>query len=726
MAATLGNVLNLYSIKPPTHKPVVLSAKGLTILLEPFDHLAPSPLFQSPINAATNGKSSTKRSARKNKLSRRAQAMLEANEGRLQYNAVRRLAGTNSGTVEDDEAAALWAEESSSSGVKMSDSFLQRLIRRIIENLQLQVQSVNIEVRGSNGSSVGLILQNLSLVSTDDQGNPAFVARKIPSPNSTAAEFLYKALHIAGFGLYCDEPHQNKLHHSYIVSPLSFKATLRQSDAMRCIEFPKYLVSSNLSNCSILMTKQQLELISQIIGTLKSAKGLRSLYPEYRPDVPISRASAKLWWIYAVKSVLRITRRRSCWVDFLQAFQKRKIYISLYKRHMYKATCSWLNKPLTHDEIKALTDIENDNSISVEGIMAWRNMADAQVELERKKRNSLAQKNQSANSRIGSPAGVRPSNRRVSLMGSIFGSTKAGNFNNSINTDLGLDKDNTNQYNLDDEPPFTLTPEEMKELEAINLEQTSDMMVSVDSKLCDLKFGLASFKVDLILPHSQLVSLTMGAVTSSFAANADGSYAFDFSLSSLQIDDKITVGSMFPSVARTMSVAPATKQNHSSSSINPTVMASSRQAFQIMLDRARHGDSHLVVRGAAIELVASPVFVVGISNFFNVSPSLTTNKNIGQIGESHSLELSLLPTNNPYLQESVSGNIDLFFDTNEGKSYHFTSTSSLPLSHSVSTILDENPNKGATLVRISDNISKALAEAWKNKKRTQRKWTVDM
>jgi hypothetical protein len=41
---------------------------------------------------------------------------------------------------------------------------------------------------------------------------------------------------------------------------------------------------------------------------------------------------------------------------------------------------------------------------------------------------------------------------------------------------------------------------------------------------------------------------------------------------------------------------------------------------------------------------------------------------IGQIGESHSLELSLLPTNSPYLQESVSGNIDLFFDTNEGKS----------------------------------------------------------
>lgn len=702
---------------------MILSAKGLTILLEPFDHLAPSPLFQSP--TSNGGKSGTKRSARKNKLSRRAQAMMEANEGRLQYNAVRRLAGTNSGAAEDDDTAALWAEEASSS-VKMSDSFLQRLIRRIIENLQLQVQSVNIEVRGADGSSVGLILQNLSLVSTDDQGNPAFVARKIPSVNSTNAEFLHKALHIAGFGLYCDEPHQNKLHHSYIVSPLSFKATLRQSDAMRCIEFPKYLVSSNLSNCSILMTKQQLELISQIIGTLKSAKGLRSLYPEYRPYVSISRASAKLWWIYAVKSVLRITRRRSCWVDFFHAFQKRKVYISLYKRHMYKASCPWLNKPLTPDESKALTDIENDNSISVEGIMAWRNMADAQVELERKKRDSLALKNQSSNSRISSHAGVRPSNRRVSLMGSLFGSAKAVNYGNSLNTDVAHMVDNNNQFDSDDEPPFTLTPEEMKELEAINLEQTSDMMVSVDSKLCDLKFGLASFKVDLILPHSQLVSLTMGAVTSSFSANADGSFAFDFSLSSLQIEDKITVGSIFPSVVRTMSVPSATQQNHSSTSINSAVAVCSRQAFQIMLDRARNGDSHLIVRGAAIELVASPVFVVGISSFFHVSSSSTTNKTLGIIGESHPLELSSLPSNNPYLQESVSGNIDLFFDTNEGKSFHFAGTNSLPRSHPVSTNMDENPNKTAAFVRISDNISKALAEAWKNKKRTQRKWTIDM
>jgi hypothetical protein len=40
------------------------------------------------------------------------------------------------------------------------------------------------------------------------------------------------------------------------------------------------------------------------------------------------------------------------------------------------------------------------------------------MHLERKKRDSLALKNQSASSRIGSPAGIRPSNRRVSLMGS--------------------------------------------------------------------------------------------------------------------------------------------------------------------------------------------------------------------------------------------------------------------------------------------------------------------
>jgi hypothetical protein len=138
-------------IKTPTRKPVVLSAKSLTILVEPFDHLAHSPLFQSPINAMTNGKS------------------------------------------EDDEAAALWAEESSSSGVKMSDSFLQRLIRRIIEHLQLQVQSVNIEVCGSNGSSVGLILQNLTRA-TLPSWHEKYHRRIAPPLNSCIRHCISQAL----------------------------------------------------------------------------------------------------------------------------------------------------------------------------------------------------------------------------------------------------------------------------------------------------------------------------------------------------------------------------------------------------------------------------------------------------------------------------------------------------------------------------------------------------
>jgi len=233
---------------------------------------------------------------------------------------------------------------------------------------------------------------------------------------------------------------------------------------------------------------------------------------------------------------------------------------------------------------------------------------------------------------------------------------------------------------------------------------------SPDSKLCDLKFGLLSLKVDLILPNDQmLASLAMGAVSSSFAANADGSFSFDFSLSSLQIDDRITVTSTFPSVVRTI---PQQLLQSSSSKVS-----ASRQAFQIMLDRTRNGDSHLVVRGAAIEVVTSPVFIMGMSDFCKAAAAATANN-------SHVSDHSMiLPSNNPFLQESVSGTIDLFFDSNEGKSYHFTSTPQL--STTQRSILDSGTNEDA-FIRMSDNLSKALAGAWKDKKRAQRKWTVDL
>ena len=92
-----------------------------------------------------------------------------------------------------------------------------------------------------------------------------------------------------------------------------------------------------------------------------------------------------------------------------------------------------------------------------------------------------------------------------------------------------MDKD----LDVVDKPPITLTQEEMKELEAVALldASTEEEALSNDSILCDVKFTLGSFKVDLITFSAQPVAaFDMGTVFTSFMANADGSFSSDFSL----------------------------------------------------------------------------------------------------------------------------------------------------------------------------------------------------
>ena len=80
---------------------------------------------------------------------------------------------------------------------------------------------------------------------TDESGREAFVDQ-----TSKGDSFLHKTLRVKEFGIYCNESGEENWEeggHCYIIAPLSFKCTLRQSDAQRCVDFPKYLVSSKLS-----------------------------------------------------------------------------------------------------------------------------------------------------------------------------------------------------------------------------------------------------------------------------------------------------------------------------------------------------------------------------------------------------------------------------------------------------------------------------------------------
>jgi hypothetical protein len=747
-----------------TSKPVVLRANGLTVVVEPYDHLAVeaiapsistcnSPSLSSGVTN-TPGKSSSSKLGASIKYksaavtatkSRREQSMEEADEARVKYNAIRNL------TTDDNESVSSVSTGGMDPGSN-DNNFLARLVRRIAENLQVEINNVRIEMRAC-GCSAGVVLKSLSLVSTNENGERAFIDR---GSSKNSLSFLHKELNISGLGIYCDEDNglkgDSSSAHSYILAPLSFQAKLRQADTMECVDFAKYLVTSEIANCSILIARRQLELLHNVYTTIlirqHRSGASRPLFPEYRPLLPIldrraSRSHSKLWWRYALRCMGRLTRRTS-WMEFYKAFQKRKTYILLYKRqlHTQQGGTSW-NKSLSREEKSNMFEIERDRSITVEGIMLWRNMADAQFEMERNKhrqqqelkKSSLASKTVGGRTPInsGSIRDSSPYKRNSSLIRNLFGNKEGKKESNSgfhgsdgsIASLPSMHEDGTSSFTSD--APIQLTAQELRELEALHMEHTSELMLSKDSKLYDLQFRLGSFKMDFIT-HSQqpLAKLQMGTVSTSFTSNADGSFSLLYSMTNLQVDDRLTYNSLFRSVVRTILIADDAATNGFDHG------TTNNRAFLLKLEQQKNGDSNIVVRGAAVEIVASPVLLAGVKDFITIVPADSDED--GQENWSASASTSIFQSvYNPLMRESTSGSVDLFFDANQGKnSQLFDPRNSMPSPSFTASesfmFVDETTASAAkdAASRVSDKLSQTLADAWSVKNKSDRRWLIDV
>jgi len=599
-------------------KAVTFRARGLSVILEPYD-------FLSQASSYTPSSSGDKDSDKKKK-DQRLQDTEQANDSRLRANALRKLV-----EVENEEETS---------------SFSGRLTTRIIENLQVEISDVSISLRGC-GCSIGADLESLLFMTTDDKGNRTFVDRTGSSAGSDS--FLYKELQITGFSVYCDEydttvssaknsgvQSVTKLsNHSYILEPSSFQATLRQSDSNNCVDFPKYLFNAKLSELGIRLSKNQLELVNQVAIAIKPKNVSRPLFPEYRPSLNINPTTAKQWWQYAYRSIGRLNRRRS-WAEFFIAYKKRKRYIPLYKRSAHYTDCEWL-EPLAEDEVIELTKIDKDKSISIVGIMTWRDIADAQFELEKKTREQ------------------REKNAAVSSIFSFFGSSKK------------VDP-------TADDPPITLTEEEMKELEAVSLGRADD--VSTDTLLYDAKFTLESFVVDLINSSAKpLLKFQMGTVAASLLAKNDGSFTFNYTLSRMQVDDLVTENTVFPSIISSF---------HQSSS-STVSLSSPQHAFEFRLKKSKDGDQDVL-----FEVVASPLLLSDMKSFFIIEEDIT-KKTKGT---------------------SFNSNETEFYDAIEDE----TSFS----------LINETATAAASVSnQMSGKLADALADAWKNKQEKKQNLKID-
>jgi len=341
-----------------------------------------------------------------------------------------------------------------------------------------------------------------------------------------------------------------------------------------------------------------------------------------------------------------------------------------------------------------LDEIENDRSISVQGIMFWRNLADAQVEKEK-------MKHAQAKRALAPARKLRGSTPRKAMMSSLFGNKQA--ITKSLSYAEVPSATSSAKNDTNNDPPIELTAEEMRELEAMNLGQADEAELSADSILCDIKFDLESFKVDLFSYGMRpLSSLRMGAVSTSFIANADVSLDSNFGLLSLYITDMVTKKTLFPYILQSL-------ESSSSAMSDSRTPMSSTHAFDFRLNKSQVGDQDLTLKMVAFEIVASPLLLKEMKDFFTLENDAVGNKAIDDS----------LHARNPILQETVGG-LDLFYDADSQFLDPSTKIAFTP------SPADGHTTAASPTTGTVDKLSSALTEAWKSKNESKRSWTVDV
>ena len=541
-----------------TSKSVVMKARGLHIQVEPHDRMNETDFMR--LQMASEAKRAEHiRQARE-------QSLQVADLSRLQTNELMKL------TALDDDSSRSEAEKESQQA-----GFVAKLVKRIVENLQVDISDVQVLLEGPEGTA-GVCLGNFSFVTTDMAGHRTFVDRaNNDNPSDLLNKFLYKKLKLEGFGLFVEETGSEK--HNYILDPMNFEAKFREAEKSIVQEYPKYLLKSTLPSVQLALSQRQYQQAVALAAAIApSSDAATPLFPQYRPLRRISKDTAKDWWKYAYRCVGRMNGKRS-WHEFMMALRLRQKYIPLFKRHAHSKDCPWLT-PLSKEEENTLKEIEEDRTILVEGIMAWRNIADAQAEKEKKKHDE------------------KEGNKKTSGW-SIFGGKKS-------------------KTGSDEDTPISLSTEELKELESVGMEEIAfGQELSNDSKLCSVEFVLNELGIQIYNASDRaMMALKMGRVSTKFDADAGGSFEFGYALRSLHIVDQMqTDASLFPSILRSIEDSKdeenaATKENESP-----------KDAFEVHVSKSRSGDKKLAVKLIPFEAVFAPHLLTELVDFTKMPPA---------------------------------------------------------------------------------------------------------
>ncbi|KAM9977730.1 hypothetical protein ACTFIR_011602 [Dictyostelium discoideum] len=296
--------------------------------------------------------------------------------------------------AEENEISSLQSEK--------SDSFTDRLVTKIIDNLQIVINKVHIRFENKNDIgklyALGITLDKLSIQSTDEFWNPSFV-------DSSKSKFIKKLALMDSLGFYIDDNADSlqnlkldeftkaftslipssasfSLLSKYIIKPISsqLKLNINKSDIIEK-SIPKILVECVMSQITCTLSSGQYQNILSILNFTNEY--LRDIkYLKFRPIVKVSE-NPKLWWRYVGQVIVEQIREKRfsrSWEFIAQRRRARLAYIPLFKRNIPKV--DWL-QPLNKHEMEQLNQLEE--RLSFEDIVYFRSLAYAEIKKETEK-----------------------------------------------------------------------------------------------------------------------------------------------------------------------------------------------------------------------------------------------------------------------------------------------------------------------------------------------------
>lgn len=498
------------------------------------------------------------------------------------------------------------------SDLNSNETFTESLVTKIVDNLQVTIK--NIHIRYEDDSlltedpySLGLILHELSAVSTDENWTPSFISitqnfsrkllllKRLSCYMNTDSTSVYNDDHDTLLeNLKHSMQKENLVDTQYLLKPVSGEGRLTVHKPGTTETYPHVKTELFFEEFSVdLDSKQYRDILwtaSKFHWYIKTEK-----FRKFRPKVSVEE-DPKEWFRYTAKSILNEIHEKNykwSWEYFAKRRDQRKTYVNLWKLKVS-------HKQLSADQIKEFDDLEAE--LPFEDIKFYRSLA----------RNDLRKENliQNPDSAL-TPKTSKPEEKQKS--GGWISSWWGGS---TASTEPTV-TDNEKKSNLDE---LALSDEQRKAFyEAIEWDENQKLADSIDVPrdrvkveiLATLKKGGISVRRDK--SDSNLAEVIFEGCTTQIYQRPDSLLA-NFQLQEFRVED----GTQKTLYKHIVSVKQLHSHDHTPSSSSASSV-DNEPFFQVSFEQNPldgTADSILLAKLKSMTIFYNPNFVEEIFKFF--------------------------------------------------------------------------------------------------------------